>query len=195
MIELIINGQTAVLPEDFSGELVFENPYFTKTSNYSLDIELPMPANNHIYKNIHRIYTDKSKLIYPAVLRDFRGDIINGSAVLLFVDDSCVKVQLVSGNAEFNLLTNESILDELDLGTISYPPWKYDSFISSTEKYKYYGSVDQIDAVWLPVSYQEDKLYNDVGYEFGTNNFVLRPFSRSSCIQPYLLTEIGRAHV
>ena len=44
------------------------------------------------------------------------------SAVLLSVEDALVKVQLVSGNAEFNLLTNDDLyIDELDLGTISWP--------------------------------------------------------------------------
>lgn len=42
----------------------------------------------------------------------------------------------------------------------------------------YYGSVDDIEAVWLPVFYQEAKwenLQNDAIYEFGTNNFTLAP--------------------
>ena len=45
MTELYINGQLAVLSEDFYFTLASENPYFTRSSNYSLDIELPMSAN------------------------------------------------------------------------------------------------------------------------------------------------------
>lgn len=59
----------------------------------------------------------------------------------------------------------------------------------------YYGSVDDIEAVWLPVFYQEAKwenLQNDAIYEFGTNNFTLCPYYGRRCVQPYLLTVIKR---
>ena len=45
MTELYIDGQLAALPEGFNITFTSENPYFTRSSNYSLDIELPMPAN------------------------------------------------------------------------------------------------------------------------------------------------------
>ena len=49
--------------------------------------------------------------------------LLYGSAVLLSVEDTLVKVQLVSGNAEFNLLTNDEIyIDELKLGGPYVPP-------------------------------------------------------------------------
>lgn len=48
MTELYIDGQLAALPEGFNITFTSENPYFTRSSNYSLDIELPMPANSHI---------------------------------------------------------------------------------------------------------------------------------------------------
>ena len=45
MTELYIDGQLAALPEGFNITFTSENPYFTRSSNYSLDIELPMPAH------------------------------------------------------------------------------------------------------------------------------------------------------
>ena len=183
MTELYIDGQLAALPEGFNITFTSENPYFTRSSNYSLDIELPMPANHAIFKHVNRLDVTKKKTILPATLIVDARCLLYGSAVLLSVEDALVKVQLVSGNAEFNLLTNDDLyIDELDLGTISWPN-------------NYYGSVDDIEAVWLPVFYQEAKwenLQNDAIYEFGTNNFTLCPYYGRRCVQPYLLTVIKR---
>ena len=54
MIELLINNTAAILPDGFSMELIYENTYFTKSSNYSLEVELPMPANYHFFGSLHR---------------------------------------------------------------------------------------------------------------------------------------------
>ena len=105
MTELYINGQLAVLSEDFYFTLASENPYFTRSSNYSLDIELPMSANYAIFGHINRLDVTKKKTILTAVLMVDARCLLSGSAVLMSVEETRVKVQLVSGNAEFNLLT------------------------------------------------------------------------------------------
>lgn len=196
MTELYINGQLAVLPEGFSFTFTSENPYFTRSSNYSMDVELPMPANNVIFKHINRLDVTKKKTILPAMLIVDAKCLLYGSAVLLAVEDTLVKVQLVSGNAEFNLLTNDDIyIDELDLGTVSWPNNNQNRFQPPANMVNYYGSVDNIEAVWLPVFYQEAKwenLQNDAIYEFGTNNFTLCPYYGRRCVQPYLLTVIKK---
>ena len=46
MTELYIDGQLAALPEGFNITFTSENPYFTRSSNYSLDIELPMACQS-----------------------------------------------------------------------------------------------------------------------------------------------------
>ena len=68
-----------------------------------------MPANNTIFKHINRLDVTKQKTILPAMLIVDARCLLNGSTVLLSVEDTQVKVQLVSGNAEFNLLTNDDI--------------------------------------------------------------------------------------
>lgn len=180
MTELYIDGQLAALPEGFNITFTSENPYFTRSSNYSLDIELPMPANHAIFKHVNRLDVTKKKTILPATLIVDARCLLYGSAVLLSVEDALVKVQLVSGNAEFNLLTNDDLyIDELDLGTISWPNNNQNRFQPPANMVNYYGSVDDIEAVWLPVFYQEAKwenLQNDAIYEFGTNNFTLCPY-------------------
>lgn len=61
MTELYIDGQLAVLPEGFSFTFTSENPYFTRSSNYSMDVELPMPANYAIFKHINRLDVTKKR--------------------------------------------------------------------------------------------------------------------------------------
>lgn len=64
MTELYIDGQLATLPEGFNITFTSENPYFTRSSNYSLDIELPMPANHAIFKHVNRLDVTKKKLSF-----------------------------------------------------------------------------------------------------------------------------------
>lgn len=196
MTELYINGQLAILPEGFTITFTSENPYFTRSSSYSLDIELPMSANHAIFGHINRLDVTKKKTILPATLIVDARCLLYGSAVLLSIEDALVKVQLVSGNAEFNLLTNDSIyIDEIDLGSVGWPNNNQNRFQPPANMVGYYGSVDDVEVVWLPVFYQDAQwknLQNDAIYEFGTNNFTLCPHSGKRCVQPYLLTVIKR---
>lgn len=64
MTELYIDGQLAALPEGFNITFTSENPYFTRSSNYSLDIELPMPANHAIFKHVNRLDVTKKRLSF-----------------------------------------------------------------------------------------------------------------------------------
>lgn len=196
MTELYINNELAYLPEDFSITFIAENPYFTKSSSYTLDINLPMPANYKIFGNINRLDVSKKKIILPARLIANARTLLIGSAVLLSVEDTSVRVQLVSGNAEFNMLTNDDVyIDELDLGTASWPNNNQNQFQKPDNMKLYYGSSDEIEVVWLPVFFQEAKwenLQNDAIYEFGTNNFTLCPYWGRRCVQPYLKTAIRK---
>lgn len=198
MTELYINGQLAVLSEDFYFTLASENPYFTRSSNYSLDIELPMSANYAIFGHINRLDVTKKKTILTAVLMVDARCLLSGSAVLMSVEETRVKVQLVSGNAEFNLLTNDDIyVDELDLGSDWTPVVgrPIGGFLPASEMVDYYGSVDQVESVWLPVFYQDvnpENLNNNAQYEDGSNRFLPCPEFLRTCIQPYLMTVITK---
>lgn len=197
MTELYISGKQVVLPDDLNITQCFENPYFTGSSTYSLDIELPLSGcaeNIEVFGHLNRLDVTKKKTVLPAKLIVGARVILVGSAVLLSISDKSVKIQLVSGNAEFNFLTNDDIyIDDLDLGEVPYPPYSLTGdYLPYSDKPKYYGSVDLCEAVWLPVLYNGEKLYNDVVYDFGTNKFHPRPYWNSCCVQPYLLTVIRR---
>ena len=157
-----------------------------------------MAANYTIFKHINRLDVTKRKTILPAMLIVDAKCLLYGSAVLLSVEDRLVKVQLVSGNAEFNLLTNDDIyIDELELGGPYMPPQPgiFQFFLPESEMKAAYGSVDEVDGVFLPVFYQEAKeenLVNRVTYEEGTTNFNPGSNMFVGSFQPYLLTVIKK---
>lgn len=195
MTTLIISNKPVLLPSDLETTLCFENPYFTRTSNYSLEVTLPMPANYGVFGHIHRQDVKKKKIILPARLLIDGRMLMNGSAVVIGVDDTSVKVQLMSGNAEFNILTNDDVyIDQLDLGEVSYPPFPQGAAINFPfeDKVKIYGPVDNMISVWLPVLYNDEDLYNDVVYDFGTNKFCTTDRRIRYCVQPYLLTVVRK---
>lgn len=166
MTELYIAGKQIVLPADLNITQAFENPYFTGSSSYSLDIELPLSKcieNVEIFGHLNRLDVTKQKMIFPAKLIVGARIVLVGSAVLLSMSDKTVKVQLVSGNAEFNFLTNDDIyIDDLGLGEVDYPPFAgLGTYLPYTDKPLYYGSVGQCEVVWLPVLYNEEKFYTE----------------------------------
>ena len=116
MIELYIDDKAAILADDFAMDITFENTYFTKSSNYSYEVELLMPENNHIFGPLNRATVDKERVTFPAKLIHQGRRVLNGIAIVLSVDNTTVKLQLVAGNAEFNFLTTDCYIDELDLG-------------------------------------------------------------------------------
>ena len=71
MISLLINGIQVDTPDDFSVDMRFDNPYFKKSEDYSLDIELALDSpNNHLlFGNIGRIDVSKQKLSFSALTR------------------------------------------------------------------------------------------------------------------------------
>jgi hypothetical protein len=114
MTQLFIDGKQAVIPEDFNVTVYYENAYFTKSSTYSLDVELPMPENRHIFGMMSRMDKTKKQATYSAILIADGIRLVYGSAIVTGVTDTSVKVQLMSGNSEFNyILDDESYIDEV----------------------------------------------------------------------------------
>lgn len=154
-----------------------------------------MPANYEVFGHIHRQDVRKEKMILPAKLIIDGRVLMNGSAAVIGVDDTSVTIQLISGNAEFNILTNDDIyIDQLNLGEVGYPPFPQGADINFPfeDKAKIYGSVDTCSSVWLPVLYNDEDLYNDVVYDFGTNKFCTTDRRIRYCVQPYLLTVVRK---
>lgn len=221
MIELFINKLPADLPADFSFSMEYENEFFTKASEYSLDIELPLlgsPNNQKIFGNIHRVTTPKSNVNYEAVAYVNGRCVSHGYALILSVTDRSVKIQLVGNTSYVNSFCADTFIDEMDLGYLETPKidalnwtdyWST-TLIGKAEFHKVFGSVDDTDVVlfWafdedpkeVGASYPHSPMFNHyypnqpfptMGYDDSGSAFYLYDLSRYS-FQPYLLRVIEK---
>ena len=87
MTELFLNDKAVVLPSNLEFSLYFDNPYFTSTSTHSLDIELPMPVNYHVFGMLNRLDVEKKSVTLRAQLIADGRVLLNGTAIVLAVTD------------------------------------------------------------------------------------------------------------
>lgn len=123
MIILYLNDRQVVLSENVSIKLVKENAYFTKSSSYTHDITLPLEGcaeNLMIFKHINRHDVSKKQQTLKAKLVVDCKSLLNGTAVVKSISEKDVKIQLISGNSEFNFFSkgNETYIDKMDLGSV-----------------------------------------------------------------------------
>lgn len=217
MVDLLINGLSVDLPADFSFSMEYENEFFTKASEYSLDITLPLkdsPNNQKIFGHIHRVTTPKDNPHLESVAYVNGRCVSHGYAIVLSVTDTDVKIQLVGNTSHINYSGAETYIDEMDLGmaycgkpndldTVSV--WSGWVHVPQSEYYKIFGSVDETDMVLFWAYYKDPK--EIVDDSFYLQRFPNSPFptlysspysqmdlncmARYSC-QPYLLRVIER---
>lgn len=124
MTQLFIDDQEVALPEDFTFELIRENPFFTKGGSFTLDISinLDIPVNAKLYKHINR-FTSSSVFKKRSARLLVDGHIVlNGTEIILEVNELSASIQLASGNSELNyLIGSEEKISTLDLGFVTYP--------------------------------------------------------------------------
>lgn len=216
MIELLINHQPAELPADFSFSMEYENEFFTKCSEYSLDIELPLkdsPANQRIFGQIHRITTAKQRITLPAEAYVGGRCVAYGEAIIISLTDLSVTIQLVGSTSYINYVGSDLYIDEMEL--MGRNSWSSNPFFGLDPHTPAYiddfrwiaGSVDDSDMVLLWSFYKDPDEIEDVVYRtmhrpicpFPTRSktdslkpsmFLFAPYEASS--QPYLLTAIDR---
>ncbi|MBQ7851679.1 MAG: hypothetical protein IJ342_02210 [Muribaculaceae bacterium] len=120
MIELFIDGKPAVIKDDTSFKLSLENQFFTKTSSYSFDVELPLavPQNREIFGDINRIDVQKKYVELSAKLVADNLTILSGTVNITQVSEESVKVQLLGESASYKYgnKAEELYIDELPLG-------------------------------------------------------------------------------
>lgn len=99
-----------------------ENPYFTQSENYTLDVTLPMDIldNRQFFQNLQRMDRSKQPPAMKCRLLVDSVPVLNGSAKVTQVTERQVKVQLLGGRSEVNFLgeDNGEYVDELPLGSI-----------------------------------------------------------------------------
>lgn len=106
MTKLYIDEQPVALPEDFSFELIRENPFFTKGGSFTFDISLNLdiPTNAKLYKHINRFNSATLFRNRSARLVVDGRTLLNGLEIILEINELSVSIQLASGNSELNFL-------------------------------------------------------------------------------------------
>lgn len=163
MISLLINGVQVDTPADFSVDMRFDNPYFKKSEDYSLDIELALDSpNNHLlFGNIGRIDVTKKKLSYAAIMQVNASTVFKGKATIIKINNRSVTMQLLGGTSEINYFSNDKMIDELSLASLYMGiPYKYSPnqwLVREDEHKTVFGSVDDVDMVMFDQYTVEDK--------------------------------------
>lgn len=200
MISLLINGIQVDTPDDFSVDMRFDNPYFKKSEDYSLDIELALDSpNNHLlFGNIGRIDVSKQKLSFSALMLVNSSTVFKGKATIIKISNRSVSLQLLGGTSEVNYFSSEQMIDELPLAPLYMGiPYKYapDMWLVRENEHKtVFGSVDDSDMVMFDQYTIEEKLpKSSVGWcehLVGSEIYIERAFYIP--VQPYLLRMIER---
>jgi hypothetical protein len=120
MIELYLDDKVAIVNSNSTIKLTTENPYFSTSSSYTYEVELPLliAQNREIFGMIHRKdITKKSRTLTARLVVD-NEEVLTGSAVIKSISESSVKVQLLGAASAYNYNNKMSdvYVDELDLG-------------------------------------------------------------------------------
>lgn len=139
MTELYIDNKKAAIATGTSIKVTMENPYFTKASEYTGEVELPIPNcyNSAIFGPSHRRDVLIKGASRPCRLIVNNRTLIEGTATVTEITESYVKVQLLGGNSYVNYQTRfESLyIDELELGSAGEGmKWTYTDAAGETEE-------------------------------------------------------------
>ena len=191
MVQLIIDGQQVYLPNDLNFDYYIANPLFTKNGEYSYDIDIPLniPENAKLYAMANRLDISRKFKNRKAVLICDAQTVVNGTEVILSIDNEKAKIQIVGGNSELNYFSaGDRKIRTLDLGTIP----QIDANSAKNTLGKFYPDTPY---VFCPVIKEKgvfnlsemepktDILYNELnwdtrnGYKYKSNTtFVAQPF-------------------
>lgn len=172
MTELLINKMAVDLPADFSFDMEYENELFTKASEYSLDIELPLegsPNNQKIFGNINRLTTPKENVNLEAVAYVNGRCASYGYAIIVSVTDTTITIQLVGNTSYFNYYSSDTYIDEMDLGYAQNPKPSlftdgFHRYYHSADFNKLWGSMDDAEMVFFWSYYKDPSTIVDSTY-------------------------------
>ena len=200
MIELFINNTLVDLPTDFSVEIQYDNPYFTKSSDFSLDVDIPLTSINNrmIFGHINRLDVAKKDITFPCLMRVNQITVFVGDATIIKINPKIVTLQFLGNNSSLNFFSDEIFIDTLELGLVyshSYPPnntpgyWEVGTFHDCL-----FGSIDLCDMVFFEqgVTSGDGSFTFPAGsitYTIGGGMILRRP--EKIPLQPYLVTGIN----
>lgn len=117
---LKLNGKQVYPDGKQTIKVTKENPYFTQSESYTLEVTLPMDIleNRNFFGSIHRIERGKKVPAIPCQLSVDNRHILSGKARLTQINEKEVKVQLIGGMGEIKFSDDERkvYIDEMRMG-------------------------------------------------------------------------------
>lgn len=200
MIKLLIDGSEVHLAADISLEFYDRNPFFTSEGQHTLDIDISLadPVNAVVYNAMHRIDVTGRPQNRQALLYCEKGIIIKGTEIILEIDECNAKIQIVSGNSEFNFLVGgDRYLRDLNLGDTG-------EITLEDAKQSLYSHFPDFDYVCAPVV-AKAVISNGVGNELHSSSTIYNQVNEVAkattvnlksdttiCPQPYLVAIVAR---
>jgi hypothetical protein len=146
MTELFINNTRCALPEDFSIDLLDENPFFTRSGQYTYNITLSLlpPTNARLYGHINRVNASSMATGRSACIIANNRIVISGEEIILSVSESEVQIQIVAAESQINLLlSSDRSIRSFDYGTIPTEETRWGPIYTITDP-----DYENIDRPW-----------------------------------------------
>lgn len=120
MVQLYLDGVEIITSPNQTINISKENPYFTMSDSYSLNVEVPLdiPQNAKFFGNVNRKDSRKYFKTYDALMTSNVGVLIKGMARITKSTELVVKLQLTSGISAVKMVASiaDAYIDTLDLG-------------------------------------------------------------------------------
>ena len=127
MIQLFLDGHAAIPTDSATIKLTVENSYFTKSTSYTYDVDLPLDIgeNRRLFGFIGRIDVEKEARTFSARLFVDNVCVLAGTAHITSITEKSVKVQLLGSAASYNYgnKMDDTYIDELDMGDWFTTTW------------------------------------------------------------------------
>lgn len=107
MTEIFINNQRAIFKEDSNIKLTIENTFFEDSGSYTLDVTFPLhiEQNRKVFGAINRMEVAKRYTTFDATILVDSKLVFKGTAKITNVNETEVKLQLLSGNSHVKFWT------------------------------------------------------------------------------------------
>ena len=136
--QLFIAGVEVVLPQSFSVTVKRENPFFTKSGEYTYDCQLRLdnPTNQQLYQFLFRLNnTAQVPTGRTAILMADGHVYCRGTEVITQWTDQTVSVQIVSGESELNwIIGQDRKIEDINPGSVAAVDCCYPIVINAAGK-------------------------------------------------------------
>ena len=187
-MEIIINGNLAVMKKNTSFEYISENSLFTGSDSYTLAITFPLkdcPENIRIFGHVHRKDVEKNKVVFDCEIMD-RDFYKAGSITITQITEVEVKTQFLEGRSEQNYddSFDEIRLNELNLGYPDAAQRNPANVSFNTACWNCYPTVNWVALPW--VNNTSGNMQNKV-YISESGDYSWAQSTKSITFQPYLV--------